>query len=800
MHAVEPYGGAAAVHVEDDDRTLAVSLASDPDPAIDESAPATALVHRAAPSYAVPALLAAQSEPPIAPAGVPPGRVRIAPDATAAAIADDWYRAGKAAIGMGDPEVYDAYMARHAFALNTFASAFEPAPLGIDTLRGIAATGAGPMIEVRTLVPAAAALADQLAGSPVGMSLVLAEHELGHVPLTRFAIQLDGAPAVLAAALGSDPDAIAAASADGRLTLALNWGVIGTEEGYARALMVLRSDPELAAAWAAAIDPARPPGDVLAEYAKALPNGDPLLGVLAASPEMQARFFAAYGLDLRSAYNPAGLLVEVRPLADDEVIVCVAAAPLAGTAGAAVPLPSTVNAAAVDGLADSAILPAPPGVDPSQWRAALEALSGAPPAGVAALARDLVRLTDLTAAEIETIVGRDPAWLGAVFNTVRSTPPIEAFRAELALEIAGGAAPNYYALDYDANGNALVIDTSLVKLAGAQAGLAERYGVTDVPLTIRVPLWDGAPTDWSAPTAADLARLNAQIGRIGTVDFFMHGYQSDRGVWLPLMQDWMDASGAPAIGIAMAGMGSEGHYVGSGASQQTFLTNTGPVTSPYSPKQYGFSALEVMNTLGLFGREINVIGHSMGGAAALHLGLAVDALEADPAVAGEARMRYVLLAPAPSGDSVPFLRSGPSATLINLQNWAGTGVLEGVAALGNRLLGGAVIDHLLDQAPQWIKDIHTGFAAEAGFNQLRVTAHGLIRQPEPAPHAVAAWLDANAVYVVAGDDDAIVSTAAVQGVFGARRVRILAGDHYAHVESWAALEPEVRTFLAGAAR
>jgi pimeloyl-ACP methyl ester carboxylesterase len=211
-----------------------------------------------------------------------------------------------------------------------------------------------------------------------------------------------------------------------------------------------------------------------------------------------------------------------------------------------------------------------------------------------------------------------------------------------------------------------------------------------------------------------------------------------------------------------------------------------------SPRQYAFHTMEALDRLGLYGKELDVIGHSMGGAAALQMGLATERLVA--AGAERPEVRYVLLEPAPAGDSVPFLTSTPLiSAAISLQNWAGAtsllGIdLEGLAYAGNSALGGPIVDHLLPQAPDSIRDVHKRFAEGAGFEQLRATASGLTGQPEPDPSEIRAFLARNPVLVVAADGDAIVATPVVQGLFGSANVLVVQGDHYAHVEDPAVLD------------
>jgi pimeloyl-ACP methyl ester carboxylesterase len=336
-----------------------------------------------------------------------------------------------------------------------------------------------------------------------------------------------------------------------------------------------------------------------------------------------------------------------------------------------------------------------------------------------------------------------------------------------------------------------IVDTSLNRLIGdlgEATRLAETYGVADLPLTVRIPLPEGAPTDWSDPTAEQIELLSQRVQDIGSVSVFQHGFQSDRRVWAADMQRWMDLSPEPAIGIAIAGMGSEGDFRGSGPS-------------PLTAKQYAFHTMEALGALGLYGKELNLYGHSMGGAAVLQAGLATDRM----VEGGTTRpnVNYVLLEPAPTGDSVPFLTEGPWSGLINFQTglgaagWLGDGISQATNLVGSWL----VVNNLIPGAPEYVQDVHESFPRSGGFDQLKATAQGLVLQAEPDPAEVRAFLAANHVLVVAGSQDRIVSTDAVQGLFDGE-VFVVPGNHYAHLPSEIAeenhfgdVEQRVREFL-----
>jgi pimeloyl-ACP methyl ester carboxylesterase len=124
---------------------------------------------------------------------------------------------------------------------------------------------------------------------------------------------------------------------------------------------------------------------------------------------------------------------------------------------------------------------------------------------------------------------------------------------------------------------------------------------------------------------------------------FLHGFQSDRRVWQTDMQRWMDLSPQPTIGIAFAGMGSEGDFLGSG-------------DSPLTAKQYAFHTMEALDALGLYGKDLALYGHSMGGASVLQMGLATDRMVA--AGADRPTVDYVLLSRRPAATRCPSSPKG----------------------------------------------------------------------------------------------------------------------------------------------
>jgi pimeloyl-ACP methyl ester carboxylesterase len=233
------------------------------------------------------------------------------------------------------------------------------------------------------------------------------------------------------------------------------------------------------------------------------------------------------------------------------------------------------------------------------------------------------------------------------------------------------------------------------------------------------------------------------------------------------MQTWMNQSEGDTIGIAFSGMGSEGNALGSGLN-------------PFTSRQYAFQTMETLDALGLYGKDLNVIGHSMGGAAGMEMGLAIDALHpVDPP-----DVRYVLIAPAVGPDSVPFLTEGLTSGLIDLQNdFGSTWPLDPrrwLAHLGNVALGGTVVNALLPGAPDYIQGVHSGYAGNYGFEQLAATSKGLLVQGYPDPSRVASFLAQNRVLVVAAAQDRLVDPQVVERVFGDDVITV-PGNHYPHL-------------------
>jgi pimeloyl-ACP methyl ester carboxylesterase len=687
--------------------------------------------------------------------GLPPGQagVLVDPRTGASTIADDWRRAMKAEVGLGDPRVFDDYMMMQGRGLLQLAKALDPS---------LPAAGAD-LLHQADLAPQTAAFAvpalqwlESQHPDATFRLLAIEQPDPAYVPGQLVIEMRDGGEAVQQWMIDAPRDLATA---------------------QMRATEAARSDPGWLERWQAAFQ-ATPEAELV-------PSGDPGF----AAGYLVNTNYAGFVESLRGL-DPADQQAFVRDLAgtflvpievDREQVMVTADATALARGEAPQSIASFVDTAAVDGLASSTVVP-PVGTSAEDWRQTLEALAASPPASVEELKREIVRLSDgVTMNELDEIAARDANALPSVLNAVRPYPDIE-FNRDLNIRFSGGgpAAPPFDSMRYDAG--VVVVETSLDRLLGAEAtsDLDADYAVSDIPMTLRVPVpASAASLDWSRPSPEALSLLDGQVASIGEVALFLHGYQSTREVWEGEMQAWMDRAQGPVIGIAMAGMGSEGHFLGSGDSMLT-------------PRQYAFHTMEALDRLGLYGKDLDVVGHSMGGAAALQMGLATERLVAEGASRPD--VRYALLEPAPAGDSVPFLTSTPFiSAAISLQNWAGTtrilGLdLEGLAYGGNSLLGGHIVDTLLPLAPDTIKDVHKRFAEGAGFEQLRATARGLTGQPETDPLEIRDFLTRNPVLVVAGDGDTIVATPVVEGLFGSANVLVAHGDHYAHVEDLTVLD------------
>jgi len=434
-------------------------------------------------------------------------------------------------------------------------------------------------------------------------------------------------------------------------------------------------------------------------------------------------------------------------------------------------------------------LPKPIWMTEEAWRQLLAGLASRPPKTPGDVEAALLR-AGMTQEQLRIFKSNHPGAVPAVFNLFTERPDVS-FTSDLQFTLT----PQNSTITYENHGQGSfywtvpVVETSLTSLLGPQPDLAATYAVSDVPITIRFPAM--APMPFGLEPGQTLyGSLNEQLQDVKTVDVFLHGYQSTRQVWTQEMQNWMQLSDDPTIGIALGGMGNEGHGLGSGQY-------------PFYPRQYAFQTMETLDLLGLYGKDLNVVGHSMGGAAAMHMGITIDEMGG----ANPPHMRYVLLAPAVGPNSVPFLTEGWTGVLIPVQNLEGSYpatdemrrylslmnsgqsgfgpppppvMPQDLAYTGNALAGGTVVDYLLPGAPDYIREVHSEFANQFGFNTLAATANGLTSQPIPDPAAVQSFLGNNPVLVVAANQDRLVSADEIRRIFGPN-VLSVNGNHYAHL-------------------
>jgi pimeloyl-ACP methyl ester carboxylesterase len=366
---------------------------------------------------------------------------------------------------------------------------------------------------------------------------------------------------------------------------------------------------------------------------------------------------------------------------------------------------------------------------------------------------------------LRTQTKRDPNLLPALLNNLSPYPEMRfPSSSQLRIDPARFDAPVFRTVETSGGPRVQAeVKTSLSTLLGSDPAFTafrETYATTDVPLTIRVNLPQGAPRT--------VAEVNKALESAPTVNWFMHGYQSNRAVWEPELARWDELVQGDSVSIAAGGMGAEGHFAGTGASA-------------FTPKQYAFQTLSAMDLLGLGRRQkVNVIGHSMGGAAAYEMGRALASRAAARLPGEPPPMSFVLIAPALAPDSVSFLHHPFYGSLIRVNNRVGSQAPPALMELVRKTgVPAAIVDSLLPGAPEPLRRIHAGFN---DFSQLRATAQGLLSQPHPDPVEVRDFLDRFPTLIVAAGDDRLVDPRVVQRIFGPENVLLLEGrNHYPHL-------------------
>ena len=708
------------------------------------------------------AAMSAASQAPnlTAPAGATPVQALTA--AGAGGVMEEWVATGARQIGVGDPMVYRTYLETHGAAMQAVANM-----VGGSQPDALTLAGGRREFDNMLIAPALDNLHSQ------------------HPDATFEVIATEGRSVVLP--FGGSATTVIAMTEDGA-TQYFAIDAPDVPDRWVRFEAMARQDPALAAAWHAAA-----PTESLADRSFAVLPEQPMVtlssaitggahvevaqGVAGLPPELRQAVLADYAQNYLVAVDA--------PLPDDIVVTADVTERVNGRVPASVS--SSFNVAGVDGLAESTPINPPYGMSQADWRGVLETVAGQPdPPSTVAELRTALAAAGMSEEQILRL-SVDPGTLPAVMSLVADEPDVS-FNAELNIRLTRDN--SRYALEtvvVDGETRVYaVVETSLNALVPtAQATLREDYAVSDVPITLRVPLPAGIGLPGASP-GDPLPVIQYQIDHLPSAQLFLHGYQSTRAVWQQEMQDWMQQAPGDTIGIAFAGMGSEGTTLGFGGA-------------PITPRQYAFQTMEQLDQLGLYGKELTVVGHSMGGAAGLQMGLTIDAMR-PPAERPE--MRYVLLAPAVGPDSVPFLMHGIDSMLISLQNSLGTvmppelerqmvsqsGYPEGRtpvppsfwAYLGNLLVGPNVVNGLIPGAPQHIRDVHSSFANEYGFQALASQASGLLHQSYADPDAVSAFLRDHPVVVVAATEDKLVDPAVVEGVFGPS-VLTVEGNHYAHL-------------------
>lgn len=184
------------------------------------------------------------------------------------------------------------------------------------------------------------------------------------------------------------------------------------------------------------------------------------------------------------------------------------------------------------------------------------------------------------------------------------------------------------------------VTTSLNQLLGdtpRTRQIAEDYASDDISLKLTIPLGDGPASGYqSMPVAAKRQLLKNGLKAAPQLTTFVHGFQSTKEIWDSSAAQWTDPK---SVAIAFDGFGGDGQARSDGSS-------------PYTPKQYGFQVLEALDALGLLGgKELKVVGHSMGGGASAEMAVALD----KAGYTGEAN--FVLMAPACSADHMPVFQA-----------------------------------------------------------------------------------------------------------------------------------------------
>ena len=362
---------------------------------------------------------------------------------------------------------------------------------------------------------------------------------------------------------------------------------------------------------------------------------------------------------------------------------------------------------------------------------------------------------------------KHPNFFPSLLANARQHPPLE-MKGKVAFDYGDVAAKDIDFVTRDGQVFA-VVNSSLGGLLGKTSRvkrLAEDYASDDVKLKLTIPLGDGAVSNYKTlPLAAKRQMLKQATQAAPKLTALVHGFQSNKEIWDGTAHQWTDQE---ALSIAFDGFGGDG-------SART------DASAPYTPKQYGFQILETLDALGLLGgKQIKVVGHSMGGAATGEMALALDK-------AGfQGQADFLMLAPACSPDHMPLF--GAHKTAVDVMNavliggiYVPLGALELTAPLVRwtdetfPIISKMLVDHglALKDSPEEVREHNAGYhrTPDAKKNTIRrqrsleammgmATQKGI--DPKELRHAASKF----GVFVASFGQDRLVSPEALRRLKG----------------------------------
>jgi len=316
---------------------------------------------------------------------------------------------------------------------------------------------------------------------------------------------------------------------------------------------------------------------------------------------------------------------------------------------------------------------------------------------------------------VEKIQRQSPNFFPSLLANARTSPPLKA-GGKMNIDLSSLKSGQIHYRQYRGRVCAEVV-TSLEQLAGSNSRtrhIAEDYASQDMSLKLRIPLGEGAAQDFeSLSLTAQKQLLKNGLQAAPELTVLMHGFQSSKEIWDSTAHHWASPD---SVSLALDGFGTDGKASSDG-------------TSAYTPKQYAFQVLESLDALGLLGgKDLKVVGHSMGGGAAAEMAVALD----KAGYAGKAN--FVLMAPACFPDHLPLF--SPHRSLVDVVNavliggiYVPLGALELTAPLVQwadeqmPLVSKMVVDHGLGlkDTPQKIRDHNADYyrTPDAEVNRRR---------------------------------------------------------------------------------